>query len=175
MAKRGVFEIVLIVVIGIAVLHTVVHLLFYGTGLAGFGERGVSGLAVQKLSDNPDEISPVKGLTASKVFVFTEWIFVVFMFFLVSAKKQSVIKKEAEALKVQIRFDGSNAKTDIDRLYELLKEKKRLGISAIAKAFDVDKEVVLEWGETLELGELAYVNYPRIGEPEIVVSEEKAK
>ena len=62
--------------------------------------------------------------------------------------------------------------TDIDRLYEILKQKKRIRFSAVEKAFNVDEEVVKSWAETLELGGFAVVGYSRVGKPELVLTGE---
>jgi predicted ArsR family transcriptional regulator len=59
--------------------------------------------------------------------------------------------------------------TDIDKLYEILKERKKISFKAISRAFKVSDETVRKWGTTLESGNLARVEYPSIGYPELVI------
>jgi len=67
----------------------------------------------------------------------------------------------------QERNSQKLGQTDIDLLYDLLKEKNHLNISTLAKIFDVKKEIILEWCKILEDHNLVIINYPAIAEPEV--------
>lgn len=67
----------------------------------------------------------------------------------------------------------SNAETMFDVFYKLLKEKKSLSISTVAKAFKIKKEQALEWGKILEEHNLVYIEYPTFSDPEIKIETEK--
>lgn len=60
--------------------------------------------------------------------------------------------------------------TPLDTLYDLLKEKKIMKVEDIATHFNVNRELVMEWGKILEAGELATINAPRIGKPTIQIA-----
>jgi len=87
-------------------------------------------------------------------------------------KKDSKIKikfkkKETEAIraiKSSLR-EKDEFKTDLDRLYNLLQEKKQIRISEIATGFNISKKQAEEWCRILEENELAVLHYPTIGEP----------
>ena len=59
--------------------------------------------------------------------------------------------------------------TNIDKLYKLVLERKRVRISAAARMFSVKPAKIEEWGKILEEYELLSLHYPMVGEPEITV------
>ncbi len=76
-------------------------------------------------------------------------------------------KKETEAIraiKSSLR-EKNEFKTDLDRLYNLLQQKKEIRISEIATGFNISKKQAEEWCRILEENELAVLHYPTIGEP----------
>ena len=65
--------------------------------------------------------------------------------------------------------------TDLDILYKMLKEKKRIPISKIAKAFNINKETALDWSKTLETAELAEIQYSALKEEVLTIKENEEK
>ena len=63
------------------------------------------------------------------------------------------------------KFGKTN--TDLDLLYFLLREKKKLKIPTISKIFKIDKEKALEWCRILESHDYVIINYPSLSEPEV--------
>ncbi len=57
--------------------------------------------------------------------------------------------------------------TELDVLYELVKVKKKIKISQVAKDFGIKKDQVEVWVRILERNDLIEIHYPAIGEPEI--------
>ena len=60
-----------------------------------------------------------------------------------------------------------NSSTNLDDFYELLKERGKLEIPEIAKIFNIDEELAMDWCKILESGDLATIDSPRFGTPTI--------
>ena len=95
-------------------------------------------------------------------------LFIILMKF-ISYKKGLKLRKKVLDLR---NFHSSRTTTDLDALYEVLKEKKKLSLSTIANTFNVSTALVYEWGKILENGRLAKIEYPRFKEPILTLMEE---
>jgi len=62
-----------------------------------------------------------------------------------------------------------HVETNVDRLYEIVKNKGMIKISEVAKKLKVEKEQVEEWGRVLEDHKLVKLHYPPIGDPVIIL------
>ncbi len=172
--RKGV-KITLVCLVGVlvvALFHTALHVLAYGTGIPGFAESGIVGFSVGEfdIGESIENFYPT-GSSFSMIFVFIEWVTVISLFTILYINQRIEERMEYAELssRMKIKFDNHKARTELDDLYEILKEKKKVRISTIAKVFNVDKNVVLEWARTLEEGNLASVYYPRFGSPQIVL------
>ena len=58
--------------------------------------------------------------------------------------------------------------TDLDVLYNILKEKKELRASIIAGVFKIPNDKAVEWGKILEEKSLVEIDYPTFSEPRII-------
>ncbi len=58
--------------------------------------------------------------------------------------------------------------TDLDKLYRILREKKKLTLSEVARGFNIDKSQAEEWGKILKEQNLIDIYYPAVGEAELV-------
>ncbi|NPE26914.1 hypothetical protein HNV12_02840 [Methanococcoides sp. SA1] len=65
------------------------------------------------------------------------------------------------------------SRTDLDTLYEILKQKKTIDIIDIEKTFNVDSDVAFEWAKILENGNLAIIDYPRFRKPTLKLVEKE--
>ena len=83
--------------------------------------------------------------------------------------KEKVIGLVTSTLEPQKRI-GNRARTDIDKLYSLLKRKKSLKLGEIVDTFGINQEQALDWCKILENNELVTINYPTFAEPEIEIS-----
>jgi hypothetical protein len=148
----------------IALVHTVFHFSTFGLSLTNNNPIVISGLAV---NDPTNTILPEKSAISFSV-LGIEWLILITLaiFAIVRQKMQAEIQKTHYNIK-QI-FRESQSKTDIDILYELLKNYGTIKVSAAAKLFNVENDKIIEWCNILEVGDLASLNYPQIGEPEIV-------
>jgi hypothetical protein len=59
--------------------------------------------------------------------------------------------------------------TDVDKLYELTKEKGIIKIKEAAKILGIDTDQVEEWGRILEEHKLVRLRYPPVGEPVLIL------
>ncbi|MEM4625529.1 MAG: hypothetical protein QXJ28_02080 [Candidatus Pacearchaeota archaeon] len=97
-------------------------------------------------------------------------LFIVIISYILIKKRKS--KKIEDEIKVSVEKKEEGL-TDIDLLYELLKRKKRMNISTIAKIFKINKELAIEWARILEEGDLAEINYPILSEPTLEIKEKE--
>jgi hypothetical protein len=172
-AKTTVFRAFFIAVTLLALFHTFFHVAVYGTGVTGAMQNGISGFVVSKevISQNlNDTNSAVPGF--SLMFIVGEWVFLLCSFVLTVFKNGAEAKNERgiNISSISKRIKSSTS-TDLDVLYELLKEKKRVKVSAVMKAFDLEEEMAMNWCKILESGNLAVIEYSRVGEPIIELKE----
>ena len=169
MSKKRAVIISLIFII--AIFHSASHIVISGTGIAGLAESGISGLSIGKFSLEKD-IKPIyKEISqTSLVILMLEWLLLLMLFIsAIIRHRQSINENIKQGFSIQ-KY-RAKTKTDLDILYEVLKEKKHLRISTISKIFNVDQEVALNWAKTLEAADLARIHYPRVGEPELTLNE----
>lgn len=166
-------------IIVLAIVHTSIHLALYGTGVAGFGEKGVSGFAIGSVST--EEVKNVlvskypKVPSLSQIIIICEWIALVLVLSAGFVVEKIAIKKATPAaIEIQPQAKGKS-RTDLDTLFELLKERKRLKLGAIAVSFKLTEETALEWAKILESANLATISYPKFGDPELVLNEIEEK
>jgi len=178
--KRKVLMKVWLVLCFIVLIHSSAHILIYGTGVSGFAERGVSGLSIGELNIGETlRMHYSQGSYFSQIILIFEWVFAIFFFIFLLTKffislltKQKVLMKE-NVFKLQVkRNKDSLTETDIDNLYNLLREQKNLKLGTICSLFGVDKEVALSWGRTLEAARLIIIDYPSFGDPDFVYQEQ---
>lgn len=167
--KRGFISLVVLLLIFASIVHSFFHVVVYGTGIPKLAENGLSGYSVGKL-DLGEEFSSFYPFRAdfSAIIVIIEWIFVISIIVFFYTRRITGMKVEFDDLMTSFHPENSGTKTDLDKLYELLKEKKRLRLSNVAKAFNVDKKVIENWAGALQAGKFITIEYPRFGEPELV-------
>lgn len=153
--------------------HATTHFIVYKTSIPLLETIGVSGLVIQNVSSDVNLESQLKEdypkvSFISKIALIGEWSLLILLIVFSATKKRIHLKKEETSIRPIVNKD--NSKTDIDLLYDLLKREKNLRVSTAAKLLNVNKETVEAWGEILENGDLATLNYPRFGEPEITLT-----
>src|SRR3972149_1408025 len=98
MRKRPSFaSIFLSLIIVIAVAHLIIQMTFYGTGIKGFAESGISGNVVDGTESNGIWDRVV--LSTSTIILFTEWVLIFLGVLFVYAKHRVDLKKEFKDLK----------------------------------------------------------------------------
>lgn len=149
-----------------AVIHTGAQLALYGTGIKALDEKGLSGFAItrEEIKNNYSQTSSV-----SKLIIIGEWALLIILIVISLIGERAHIKKQHVVL--QLKRTKEKSKTDIDLLYDLLKEKKKIGLGVIADTFKIGEETATEWAKILEDAGLASVHYPRFGETEVRLKE----
>lgn len=149
-----------------AVVHLLIQVALYGTGISGFAEKGISGMAIGDITDN-------FSISTSTIVLFAEWGLILLGIVFVYVKHKFEMNREftdLQMFKSKKHFSGG---TELDNFYELLKDRKRFRLSSAAKVFEVDEDIIEDWAKTLESSKLATLNYPRIGSPELILKENK--
>ncbi|MDP4040006.1 MAG: hypothetical protein Q8P57_05505 [Candidatus Pacearchaeota archaeon] len=164
-AKIGIFLLIII-----SISHLSIHYLIYGTGIQGFAKNGISGIAVGETQIFQEtQINSIKSIFGapgkSLMIILVEWVLLATFTTFTLVKHKINIRSEIASIDLEKRYKKSPNKTDLDILYDMLQENESISLSAISKIFRVNKETALQWTETLESGRLAYLKYPRMGEP----------
>ena len=159
-------------IVAIAILHTAVHFVSFEGKIVGLTEEGISGFSIGKFAVGEEilESYPI-GSSFSRLIVIGEWFFVLLFALFFYANSRIDFMKEVVELKTIKNSSNSEYSTDLDRLYGLLKNRKRVSFKAVAEVFDIDVELAKEWGDTLKSGGLANIEYPRVGDAELVLKE----
>ncbi|MFH1500834.1 MAG: hypothetical protein ABIE22_02710 [archaeon] len=104
----------------------------------------------------------------SKIMFVVQWIVILLIVYFAYLRHL----KKAKTEKIEISYDDLKGKvgrggTDIDLLYQLLKDGKKFRASVVMKIFSISRDQALEWMRILEDHDLARINYPAFAEPEI--------
>ncbi len=164
MAKEvlKVFSVWLLVILALVAVN--ISILY----VSNLSEPSITG---QSILDDTKDIYDSMSLS-SKIFLLVQFLalFAVLIYFIVKTRK--AIKEREEIANMNIIKNPGRSKTDLDTLYSILLEKKKIRVPTIAKAFKVSNDVAMEWCRILEIGELAIISYPGfIGEPSVKLSE----
>ena len=93
--------------------------------------------------------------------------FIVFLYY--RRQNQQKGKVVDEAPKRTLDVKPGQYETDIDLLYKILLQKKKMRLSEIMSDFGVNEKHAKEWVKILEQHGLAKVKYPAFGEAEVAV------
>ena len=159
----GVFVKVLVVVFLFVLVN--VGFVFYANYDYISFEAGLTGFSVR------DTIkSTFTGLSTTQKIVLFVQVFIfaaIILFILVKGVGERGIKKELSSQEVSTGH--KKYETDLDTLNNILKRKKKIHLSSIAKAFKVNRETAMEWCRALESSHLGSIEYPALGEPYIKI------
>ena len=165
MEKRGKISVLRVFLVLVAI-GIGIQTIFYFTE-----SKSISGFAVnnESLAENAQtQVQDQKPISLSKIIIMLEWALLIIV--LLSAYIIRKMKNKVQHIDLSHEsITHSKSKTDLDVLYDILKERKRLPISSLTKLFKVKEEVILEWAKIFEDNKLATIYYPRIGEPELVI------
>jgi len=155
--KKPLFLEILLAVFVILIVN--IGVLFYK-----IGSSGLTGLSItENVSKTYQEISPF-----SKLLLLAQWIVLILILVFSFMRDKKIKNKKDELQNLDIKKMSENSKTDLDTLYNILKNKKQLKASSIAKLFKIGEETALEWCKILESGNLAVLDYSS-GEPVIKI------
>lgn len=109
----------------------------------------------------------------NKIFLAAQWIFFILVLIVTFVRDRRVKNRAGDVREIDISKISGKSVTDLDTLYNVLQEKKRLKVSSISKLFKVSKEIALDWCKTLESGNLVEIEYPSMGEPVVKALDKK--
>ena len=114
----------------------------------------------------------VGSLNVSLMAFILQWVILIIIV-LFSYAKFVQKKKKDEVLEAEIPrvTTSGDLETEIDILYRLIKEKRRLTLTAITNAFNINKDKALEWARILEDHDLVMIEYPAFSDPEVEIKE----
>jgi hypothetical protein len=158
---RGLFSKVFLVSIGVILLNF--GFLFFRSFKLNKLQGGITANIVKS-----SLIDSINLSISSKIFLGIQLGLIMGILVYTFIYERKMKRKEKEFIGLHIEKAGPN-ETDLDVLYEVLKNKKIIGLSAIAKSFKINKEVAMEWCKILESGDLAVIDYPGFGEPAIKI------
>jgi hypothetical protein len=163
MVRKGFVSMNLVIILVVALIHTFIHYSVFSD--ISSSNNGISGFSVTEI-DKKDSAT----FTLSLLIIGFEWATLIFLMIFTFFREKVEVKPEAK-----IKIDREKMRkislsgTEIDMLYEVLKNNNSIKVSSAARLFGVEKDDVMLWAKTLSDANLAYVNYPRMGEAEIVV------
>jgi len=141
----------------------IIHTLFYFSPFL-LGGRHVSGFAFIE----PARLDEAQGLSKfspiSLGMIIAEWAILIIIMVKGRVHRISMSAGEIGKIISHNKSTSSVSKTDLDILYEALKEKKEISLPEIARAFKVEKSIAMDWAKTLEDSNLATIEYSRMGE-----------
>ena len=129
-----------------------------------------------KLSASGMAISDSLGIVAkpgfSQAAFIIQWVLILNIIIFALVKYAKSNKEEDLSINYDsIKIKLGKSDTDIDLLYSVLKNEKKLKLAAISKIFNISKDKALEWGKILENYNLASLNYPAFSEPILEILE----
>lgn len=140
---------------------TTANLVFYfSSGL--FSYTQITGNAAVDLSGRLGTIN------LSTVLFGAQFIILAIIVLVAGAKyrRQQKDEKEAEEI-LKIKEHKKMPETRLDQVLDILGKKESISVRALAKAFQIEKELATEWGRILEEHNLAVLDYPPFSDPEI--------
>ena len=133
----------------------------------GTPQGGISGFSItsfkQNFSTTYDKIP-----TASKIFFLSAWFIFLSLITGVFIRDKFLSEKKSQDMHLHLNY--GKFQTDLDVLYDVLKNKQRLKIKTVSTAFKISPNQAMEWAKILETGKLASIEYPGLfGDPELVL------
>ena len=120
--------------------------------------------------DNIDEIKIEINLK-EKIILGAEWIIVIMILLKLLIQSKAELK-EYEVTITHEKIKRGITNTDLDTLYSLLKEKKKIPVKALAIYFKVEESTIISWARILEEANLLTIHYPNFSHPILVLTEE---
>ena len=85
------------------------------------------------------------------------------------AKKPKPKSKPAKPREGKAEKIRDHVETDVDKLYEIVRDKGILKVKEASKILSIDMDQVEEWGRILEEHKLVRLRYPPVGEPVLIL------
>lgn len=163
MVKAGFVSVNLIVILVVALGHTLIH-------YSVFSAENHSGRTISGFSISEVDAENTGTFSISLLIIGFEWATLIFIMILSFTRQRAVSSNNGNINidKEKMRKIAKNG-TEIDMLYELLRTNHSLKISTVEKLFEADKDKVMSWSKTLVDANLITFNYPSVGEAELII------
>lgn len=167
--KRAYAGALLLILVVITILHSIAYgILASNPENAILKNTPVSGLIIQTTPEG----SSTSLFSFSGILLLLEWtVAIVGSVFFMLKQKVDLQREIINLYLTKKKYNSDKTQTDIDVLYEILKEKKHLNLASISKVFHIPKNTALEWARILESGKLVSIKYPQVGEPEVTFTQ----
>lgn len=133
----------------------------YSNSMTGFSVKS-------SIGEFYSQMSPI-----SKFLLIFQWAVLVIIILFMAFKDKKNKGDDKNLIKIDIKENYDQKKTDLDVLYDILKKENSLKLSTISRSFGINKEVAMEWCKILESGNLVIIDYPGFGEPTIKILDKK--
>ncbi|MEM3113485.1 MAG: DUF4234 domain-containing protein [Candidatus Pacearchaeota archaeon] len=165
MKKRGIFAFLILIIVlsGCAIL-------FFYQSLIGIDNFKFKSIPMTGSAISDVNVRFVNINVTVLIFIIQGIILGVIIFAIIGRTIKNRKQKSAP-IHVDINVKKSKAQTDLDIFYNLLKQKKRIGVDVIAESFNISEEKALEWAKMLENEEIVSIDYPFLSSPEVVFIE----
>lgn len=108
---------------------------------------------------------------SSKLFLGGEVLLILLILILVFYRDSGVLKRKRELKKMDLSRYSKGTHTDLDVLYNILKDKKKISLYSVEGIFNVSEDVAMDWAQTLESAKLAVLDYPMVGGAVLKIAE----
>ena len=153
--SKPIFRKVVVIIMGILILNLIILVSEHGVN------KGLTGLTIKESVANAyKDIPPL-----SKAALVGQWLVLIAILVFVTITDNKIKIKTGEITSFDLAKMSQQRGTDLDTLYNLLKEKKQIRVSTVSKVFKVKKNTAMEWGKILESGNLAKIDYISTREP----------
>lgn len=143
----------------------------YNLGIRFNFSNGLIGNSIKDVVVNAKEnLTPL-----SKILIIAQWFLLFLALFFVYFKDKGIKRRNNELIGIDFEAIKKKSTTDIDSLYEILKQRKKIGMGTISTRFKISRELAMEWSRILEMSNLAMIDYPGFGEAVLTLKETKLK
>jgi len=159
--KRGIS----ILLISLILLTNLIYFIIIGRKIS---EKSLVGFTIKEsIIESISELSLI-----GKIFFMTQLILIVLLLIKMNFHSKIIEEKEEvdENLKSKINERKIN-ETELDKLFDILKERKIIKVGDICKMFGITKETALNWSKILESYNLVIVEYKSFDEPLCKINE----
>jgi len=138
-----------------------------------YKSNGFTGFSVKSFKDIEENFSYLQNMNSkTQIFLIGQWALLIMLLLYTAVRDMTLLRGQRPNLVINYSTPV-NFKTDMDTLYEILKKHKKVSVTDIAKSFNVEKDLVIEWFKILESGDLAEIYYPGFGDPILKLKEDE--
>lgn len=151
--EKPIFHKVFLVVVLIFLVNITMFFYKYGSN------KSLTGSSIKEtIAEAYTNIPP-----SSRIILMAQWLILIFVLIYSYIKDKGIISRKNEIVDIDLKKMSEKQGTDLDNLYNILQNKKKLSLSTISRVFNINKEMAMDWCRILESGNLAIIDYPAGG------------